>query len=192
VPSRYAAAYASPPSRGRTDEMPIQFSISQAPSPVFFVRPRIGRIPISAFARRVTAGRAATLKDRGRAGRQGPRRTRGPRHLATSRLVEVRIARLRSFELRRGKPQVRRSQGVPRAVFLRLAPRRPRWADNFYPPLVTPCRGAGPARLGPPGPAPHLRCKIIPRPPLPALHLETLIRHPSATGRDNRTYILGL
>jgi len=40
------------------------------------------------------------------------------------------------------------------------------------------------ARLGPPGPAPHLRCKVMSQPPLPAPRLETLIRHPSATGRD--------
>ena len=34
-------------------------------------------------------------------------------------------------------------------------------------------------------PASHLRCKVMSRPPLPAPRLETLIRHPSVTGRDN-------
>src|SRR5262249_50430182 len=42
----------------------------------------------------------------------------------------------------------------------------------------------GASRLGPPGFAAHLRREVIVRPPLPAPRLETLIRHPSVTGRD--------
>ncbi len=52
-------------------------TIGQAPSPVFFVRPR--------GSRRVLP----PAPSRGRAGRQGSNRTHGPRRLATSRLVEV-------------------------------------------------------------------------------------------------------
>jgi hypothetical protein len=136
-------------------------------------------------------------KNRGRAGRQGSRRTRGPRRLATSRLAEVRNAA--------SPPKPKAS----RARCLRLAPHRPRWTSHFrrpslrksaYPPLlaqadsgmpVTGCRHP-PSR----GPATHGWCagtdaawtagrfaasptKRIPRPPLPAPRLETLIRHPS-------------
>ncbi len=82
---------------------PIQFQTTgeaNAPPPVFFTG----------------AGTAVSLnsspplpeKYRGRAERQGPDRTRGPRRLATSRLVES------------IKPQVRQVSGVPRAVFIGL------------------------------------------------------------------------
>src|ERR1035437_6261050 len=64
----------------------------RASSPVFFTAP--GRPSL-------IVRRAAPKKSRGRAGRQGSKRTRGPRHLAASRRAEVRITRLRSCELRR-------------------------------------------------------------------------------------------
>ena len=49
-------------------------------------------------------------------------------------------------------------------------------------------RHAGTARLEPPGGESTRRISgaPVPRPPLPAPRLETLIRHPSATGRDGR------
>jgi hypothetical protein len=69
-------------------------------------------------------------ENRGRAGRQGSNWTRGPRRLATSRLVEVLCAL--PFALVRAKrqsgPQVRQTQGVPRAVFVGLLPSSPRWS----------------------------------------------------------------
>jgi hypothetical protein len=95
-------------------------------------------------------------------------------------------------------PQVRQSLGVPRAVFVRFAPQRPRWSDRFRPPprrlggLTTAldpndCRalptvpatvaGGAPRRAaGAPGrcgldrraASPHLQRSVIPRPPLPA------------------------
>jgi len=112
-------------------------------------------------------------------------------------------------------PQVRQFPGVPRAVFVRFAPHRPRWTYHFRqtgltagPPihrsrpkrcpalLTVPAAivsGAtrpaasrpGRLRLGPPGPriASPMRRQF--RPPLPAPRLETLIRHPSVTGRDH-------
>ena len=103
----------------------------------------------------------------------------------------------KSFKCRKSA----KSQGVPRAVFLRLASRRPRWADHFYPPL----RALG--ALTPPVPSDRLPgsrafatwtagpcnrisdCEGIPRPPLPAPRLETLIRHPSVTRAGYVTYI---
>ena len=59
---------------------------ANAPPPCFFAAPgtpsSLGKI------------RIARKKNRGRAGRQGSKRTRGPRRLATSRLVEVLVPRL--------------------------------------------------------------------------------------------------
>ena len=74
--------------------------------------------------------RIARKKNRGRAGRQGSKWTRGPRRLATSRLVEVLCASPAALvrAKRQSVPQVRQTQGVPRAVFNRLAPHRPRWS----------------------------------------------------------------
>jgi len=40
------------------------------------------------------------------------------------------------------------------------------------------------ARLGPPGAKRRISDAAVSRPPLPAPRLETLIRHPSVTGRD--------
>jgi hypothetical protein len=70
--------------------------------------------------------RIARKKNRGRAGRQGSNWTRGPRRLATSRLVEVLCASPCTLvrAKRQSVPQVRQTQGVPRAVFSRSAPRR--------------------------------------------------------------------
>ena len=64
--------------------------------------------------------RIARKKNRGRAGRQGSNWTRGPRRLATSRLVEVLCASPCTLVRanRQSVPQVRQTQGVPRAVFL--------------------------------------------------------------------------
>ena len=70
---------------------------------------------------------AALDKNRGRAGRFGPRRTRVPRRLAASE----RITLGRSH--RHKPPQVPQTQGVPRTVFNRSAPRRPRWTSRFRP-----------------------------------------------------------
>ncbi len=94
----------------------------------------------------------------------------------------------------------------------RLAPHRPRWAylfthrcgprrgrrtfDRFAGAHhqrgpVTRGRRAGTKRLGPPGHDTASPMHGIPRPPLPAPRLETLIRHPSVTGRDKhrKTYL---
>jgi hypothetical protein len=88
-------------------------------------------------------------------------------------------------------PQVRQSQGVPRAVFLRFAPQGPRWTDPFRRPALLPERlstAAGPTR-GPvargwragthaawtAGPPRRISsASVIPRPPLPAPRLKML------------------
>jgi hypothetical protein len=74
--------------------------------------------------------RIARKKNRGRAGRQGSNWTRGPRRLATSRLVEVLVCSPAALvrAKRQSVPQVRQTQGVPRAVFIGLLPSRPRWS----------------------------------------------------------------
>jgi hypothetical protein len=89
---------------------------------------------------------AATLKARTEgardaAGPRGPTGLDASRHRGLSKLIV---------------PQVRRSLGVPRAVFLRFAPHRPRWTylsgtvpllanwQAAYPPLSGPGRRCGP------------------------------------------------
>ena len=159
----------------------------------------------------------ALAPNRGRAGRQGSKRTHGPRRLATSRLVEVLCARLPLwFERSAKRAASPPNPGRPARGVYRLAPHPPRWSAPpregetccvTTPPSLGPgirrhsCDGSTvrlpavtapgvrigtpeEARLGPPGPAPHLRCKVMSRPPLPAPRLETLIRRPSVTGRD--------
>jgi hypothetical protein len=104
----------------------------QASSPVFFGRPRAG--PLSSAT-------TALEKYRGRAGHHWARWTHGPRRLATSRLVEVRIP---AFFVKTGEPQVRQSLGVPRAVFevcsasppVDLPFRLPPLRQDAYPPLL--------------------------------------------------------
>ncbi len=110
--------------RALAEPFSLPIPCRRAPSPVFFARPRVGpspgRFALKGFRRRISG----KPECRGRAGRQGSERTRGPRRLATSRLVEVR-SRLRSFELRRASRKSAKSDGVPRAVFLgllRIAP----------------------------------------------------------------------
>ena len=73
---------------------------------------------------------ARPKENRGRAGRQGSNWTRGPRRLATSRLVEVLVCSPAALvrAKRQSVPQVRQTQGVPRAVFIGLLPSRPRWS----------------------------------------------------------------
>jgi len=61
--------------------------------------------------------------------------------------------------------------------------------EAFHLPAVTSLRRATGTRLDRRGldrrgPAPHLRCKVMSRPPLPAPRLETLIKRPSVSGRD--------
>jgi hypothetical protein len=88
--------------------------------PYSWCRPRVRRSPSSHSG-------STLKKNRGRAGRFGPRRTRVPRRLAASE----RITLGRSH--RHKPPQVRQTQGVPRTVFNRSAPRRPRWTSRFRP-----------------------------------------------------------
>jgi hypothetical protein len=155
-------------------------------------------------------------ENRGRAGRQGSAtdpRASMPRDIEACR-PPSRLRRFGGLCI----PQVRQSQGVPRAVFGRFAPQRPRWTEPFrQPPLslriarppihrswaqMVPStsgragchrqwgrRGARSVRrdgcgLDRRAMAPHLRCHLIPRPPLPAPRLKMLIRHPSVTRRD--------
>src|SRR6478752_3433493 len=176
---------------------------AQAPSPVFF---------IEAPGRPVFSAVLPPNPNRGRAGRQGSKRTHGPRRLATSRLVEVLVPR--RVALVRAIGKACRKSAKPkasRARCFRLAPHPPRWSAPpregetccvTTPPSLGPgirrhsCDGSTvrlaavtatgvrigtpeEARLGPPGPAPHLRCKVMSRPPLPAPRLETLIKRPS-------------
>ena len=126
-----------------------------APSPVFLCRPRAGP--------RSFRHPPQPRKYRGRAGRQGSgriqvyaecanenARTRGPRCLAASGHAEVCTA------FRQVRRKSAKTQGVPRAVFVRFAPLRPRWTYRFrhpslcedanaYPPLVGPGRKGEPA-----------------------------------------------
>ena len=160
----------------------------------------------------------ALAPNRGRAGRQGSKRTHGPRRLATSRLVEVLCARLPLWFERKGKACRKSAKPkASRARCFRLAPHPPRWSflpcedetccmtshRNEAEGTLRQCSCDGStvrlaavtapgvrigtpeeARLGPPGPAPHLRCKVM----LPATASRSASgdadRHPSATGRD--------
>jgi len=73
--------------------------------------------------------RIARKKNRGRAGRQGSKRTHGPRRLATSRLVEVLCAS--PLALVRAIGKACRKSAKPkasRARCFRLAPHPPRWS----------------------------------------------------------------
>ncbi len=83
-------------------------------------RPRVGRSSLP----------PASKKYRGRAGRQGsetdPAGLDASRHRGLSK-----SALLRAYALRRVLPQVRQTQGVPRAVFLRFAPRSPRQSGDY-------------------------------------------------------------
>jgi hypothetical protein len=162
--------------------------------------------------------RIARKKNRGRAGRQGSNWTRGPRRLATSRLVEVLCASPSALVRTVGKAC--RKSAKPRASrarCFRFAPHPPRWsappregetccvtlhrlwaqalggtpvtgALSAYRPSRPPACGSARQKrrgLDRRALAPHLRCKVMSRPPLPAPRLETLIRRPSVTGRDN-------
>ena len=72
----------------------------------------------------------ALAPNRGRAGRQGSKGTRGastPRDIEACRSPVCLTFRSGSSD-RQSVPQVRQTQGVPRAVFNRLAPHRPRWS----------------------------------------------------------------
>src|SRR5581483_9030081 len=100
------------PRKGRVKKsglaLPISLSNSRhASSPLFFDRPGVSRI--ASF--RIAPGKSTE----GARDACGSDRTHGPRHLATSRL------RRPPSRLRVGGfcPQVRQSQGVPRAVFVR-------------------------------------------------------------------------
>jgi hypothetical protein len=121
----------------------------------------------------------------------------------------------------RSRRKSARSQGVPRAVFMRLAPHPPRWSSVRSGQALThpdtppnealalgrrssdkrtglpAVRGLGVrrarrvgTRLGPPGPSSASPLQGNSRPPLPAPRLETLIRHPSVTGRDASRFIV--
>jgi hypothetical protein len=124
------------------------------------------------------------------AAQEGARDTRGPGALKFTRSAQTGMLGPADLDVSRHRGlsksvNCRKSAVSPasRARCLRLAPRRPRWADHFYPPLVTPCRGAGLSRLGPPGRFVAFPAKRHSRPPLPAPHLKMLYRHPSL-GRD--------
>ena len=107
-----------PPGLNRTRKTTWQ---AQAPSPVFFVE---------APGRPVFSALLPLAPNRGRAGRQGSNWTRGPRRLATSRLVEVRVPRLAPWFERKGKACRKSAKPkASRARCLRLAPRPPRWSD---------------------------------------------------------------
>ena len=103
-------------------------------APLFFIWPGVSRI-------REAAG---PLGNRGRTGRQGPGALKSTQCAQTSMLGPADLDASRHRGL--SKSVIAASPPVPRRpardVF-RFAPRRPRRADNFYPPLVTPCRGAG-------------------------------------------------
>jgi len=156
----------------RALSLPIQ--ISNSPRHVFLSQRSAAPVLCGAgYAVLKSASAALRRTSRGRAGRWGSDRTHGPRHLATSRLAEVRCP---SFD---GRPQVRQSHGVPRAVFLRFAPHGPRWASivrrlAFRQGRQTtawrPAAWAGRSACGLDRRAaqPHLRLRVIPRPPLPA------------------------
>jgi hypothetical protein len=58
----------------------------------------------------------------------GARWTRGPRHLATSRLVEVRVSRRRSVKTPARHPQVRQIRRRPARVLVGLLQRSPLWS----------------------------------------------------------------
>ena len=89
---------------------------SQASSPGFLLR-RQDRLHSSFFRR--SPERTEGARDRW---------TRGPRRLATSRHVEVRVSRLRSIRAPTRNRKSARSEGVPRAVFVGLLQHRPRWS----------------------------------------------------------------
>jgi hypothetical protein len=96
-------------------------------------------------------------------------------------------------------PQVRQVRWRPARGVYRFAPHGPRWTDlsgvlpyrrGHLSTAVSP--NAGPVARGwragttcgldRRALAPHLRCKVIPRPPLPAPRLKMLYRHPSVRG----------
>jgi hypothetical protein len=168
----------------------------------YSLRPRVSRIPFRFHA-------AAKQNARARGTPKVPKdtRTSTPRDIEACRSLIV--------------PQVRQTQGVPRAVFLGLLRIAPGGLTFQAPPLskvrrLSTARGARTASgtsdrvkrrrqfgplwraVGAPGRsgldrrrgnlAPHLR--RFPRPPLPAPRLETLIRHPSLSGRDETDYSL--
>ena len=96
----------------------IQSSNSQASSPCFFAAPGTPSSDLET---------AAPGKEPRARGTPEVLRTHGPRRLATSRLVEFVSCRKSA-----------KSQGVPRAVFVRFAPHRPRWTDRFRQPPFLP------------------------------------------------------
>jgi len=156
---------------------------------------------------------------RGRAGRRGPQRTRRPRCLTAPRdsvcplsrrfdasngQPQVRpthgVPRAVFIGLLRAAPGGRTFQALrlsgANASSTAMDPRwrMPRLTRFTSPPpagSVVCGWQAGTARLGPPG---GKVCAASPtppsRPPLPAPRLETLIRHPSLSGRDQMNIVL--
>jgi hypothetical protein len=132
----------------------------------------------------------------------------GPRRLATSRLVEILItasppnpeaSRARCLlGLLRIAPGGRTFQAPPRSKVRRLStalvPKRCPARLTVLAAIVSgACVAcgwhAGTKRLGPPeGKVSAASPTPPPRPPLPAPRLETLIRHPSLPGRDDKDY----
>jgi hypothetical protein len=125
----------------------------RASSPVFFARPRVGRIPSSsAVPEKVPRARGT------------PRVQTDPR-ASTPRDIEACRSPVPAALKATGKPQVRQSLWRPARGVSRFAPQRPRWTSvsgtpSFladwqaaYPPLAARgVGGPGPLRLGPPGP----------------------------------------
>ena len=190
--------------------LPIQFSNSppassrgsQASSPVFFGRRRVRRIPfplpLENRGARDAEGPAAHQVHAGCATERSDPRASTPRDIEACRSpVKCRKSA--------------KSQGVPRAVFevcsasppvdlpfqatfltegrlsTALGPGRDRQSCDRCRPRHHGARGARQARRDGCGfdrrdLAPHLRCKGIPRPPLPAPHLKMLYRHPFGIG----------
>ena len=150
-------------------------------------------------------------RNRGRAGRQRSCWTHGPRRLATSRLVEVLVSaasppnpkasRARRLRLAPHRPRwtdlFRRSLALEAPIHRSQAQvGTGKTCDRPPAPAITGAqwRAAGaPGRSGLDrrvGKARAASPTLPPRPPLPAPCLETLIRHPSVTRRDNyrKTY----
>jgi hypothetical protein len=159
--------------------------VANAPLPVFFGRPRGGRIPSLL---------PPALEKEPRA--RGTPRVPGALKLAQRAQTKVLGPAGPGASRHRGLPksvvpQVRQNPRRPARGVYRLAPHRPRWTDlsgaspsgeDASPPLVA-ARPVGPGRCGLDRRAftPHLQREVTPRPPLPAPHLKMLYRHPSVT-----------
>jgi hypothetical protein len=120
-----------------------------------------------------------------RQGHDGPTGLDASRHRGLSKSVLLRAC---------GASEGCRKSAVSlasRARCLRLAPRRPRWADNFFTRRWWPPAGEPDlARLGPPAASLHLQRNVIAGHRVPPRHLKMLTDTPFVRGRMNVNIIL--